>query len=52
MMEGGGNPEDLNKLLVFGYECRVFRDDEKAKWVEDAKHLIPCPGDPAVLVDR
>ncbi|XP_018413858.1 PREDICTED: splicing factor, suppressor of white-apricot homolog isoform X2 [Nanorana parkeri] len=39
-------------LLVFGYACKVFRDDEKALYHEQGKHLIPWMGDPHILIDR
>ena len=36
-----GNPEEL---LVIGYGCKIFRDDEKANFIEEEKHLIPWMG--------
>jgi len=51
-MDDIGSEQDLDKLLVFGYECKIFRDDEKARWIDSEKHLIPCMSDPSVLVDR
>ena len=36
--EQEGNHEDL---LVFGYSCKIFRDDEKARSVDRGEYLIP-----------
>uniref|UniRef100_W5MGI3 Splicing factor, suppressor of white-apricot homolog n=1 Tax=Lepisosteus oculatus TaxID=7918 RepID=W5MGI3_LEPOC len=46
---------DSNKyaeLLVFGYACKVFRDDERALFHEQGKHLIPWMGDKKIMIDR
>ncbi|KAM9330872.1 splicing factor, suppressor of white-apricot homolog [Gastrophryne carolinensis] len=40
------------ELLVFGYACKVFRDDEKAHYHEQGRHLIPWMGDANILIDR
>ncbi|CAI9622565.1 unnamed protein product, partial [Staurois parvus] len=40
------------ELLVFGYACKVFRDDEKALYHEQGRHLIPWMGDNNILIDR
>ncbi|XP_068190617.1 splicing factor, suppressor of white-apricot homolog isoform X2 [Antennarius striatus] len=39
-------------LLVFGYACKLFPDDEKALYHEQGKHLIPWMGDKSILIDR
>lgn len=39
-----------NDLLIFGYACKVYHDDEKALHVENA--LIPWMGDEAITIDR
>jgi hypothetical protein len=33
--------ESFDELLVFGYSCRLFRDDERAVGVDRGKYLIP-----------
>ncbi|KAM4635202.1 splicing factor, suppressor of white-apricot homolog isoform 2-T2 [Polymixia lowei] len=39
-------------LLVFGYACKVFRDDERALFHEHGEHLIPWMGDKNIMIDR
>ncbi|KRT80374.1 hypothetical protein AMK59_8728, partial [Oryctes borbonicus] len=45
-------PENHEDLLVFGYACKLFRDDEKAKYIDQGKHLIPWMGDETLRIDR
>ncbi|KAJ7988458.1 hypothetical protein DPEC_G00323760 [Dallia pectoralis] len=40
------------ELLVFGYACKLFRDDERAHFHEQGKQLIPWMGDKNILIDR
>ncbi|XP_040272194.1 splicing factor, suppressor of white-apricot homolog isoform X2 [Bufo bufo] len=40
------------ELLVFGYACKLFRDNEKALYHEHGRHLIPWMGDAQILIDR
>ncbi|XP_077353391.1 splicing factor, suppressor of white-apricot homolog isoform X3 [Festucalex cinctus] len=44
--------EKYADLLVFGYACKVFRDDERALYHEHGKHLIPWMGDKNIMIDR
>lgn len=46
------NNEELDEILVFGYACKIFRDDEKASDIERGKHLIPWNGNTSILIDR
>jgi len=44
--------EDEEEFLVFGYSCNLFRDDERAKWIDSGEHLIPWAGNSELKVDR
>ncbi|XP_050027269.2 splicing factor, suppressor of white-apricot homolog isoform X2 [Dermacentor andersoni] len=48
--ERSGKSDD--DLLVFGYSCKLFRDDEKAMHIDRGKHLIPWMGDDSLMIDR
>ena len=39
-------------MLAFGYECKLFRDDEMAEVVHAGQTLIPCHGRADLLVDK
>lgn len=41
-----------NELLVFGYQCKLYRDDSKALFIDQGRHLIPCPSNTSLKVDR
>ncbi|GAB0089808.1 hypothetical protein DMENIID0001_044250 [Sergentomyia squamirostris] len=46
------SPENQAELLVFGYQCHLFRDDEKAQFIDQGKHLIPWMNDNSIKIDR
>jgi hypothetical protein len=50
--KGEKDKPDFSSLLVFGYACRLFRDDERAASIEAGESLIPWMGDPALRIDR
>lgn len=43
---------DTNELLVFGYACKLYRDDSKAIMENSGQLLIPWMGDSSLMVDR
>lgn len=44
--------EKKEELFVFGYSCKLFRDDAKALHIDQGKHLIPWMGDETLKIDR
>uniref|UniRef100_A0A8C5QAL8 Splicing factor, suppressor of white-apricot homolog n=1 Tax=Leptobrachium leishanense TaxID=445787 RepID=A0A8C5QAL8_9ANUR len=48
----GGGKTAVAELLVFGYACKLFRDDEKAVFHEQGRQLIPWMGEPQIMIDR
>nr|SVE73610.1 EOG090X07RL [Daphnia atkinsoni] len=44
--------DKFEDLLVFGYACKLFRDDERAAEIDQGKLLIPWMGDDSVKIDR
>lgn len=51
---GGLNAGEARQvdLLVFGYACKLFRDDDKAREIDQGKHMIPWMGDTTLKIDR
>lgn len=39
-------------LLVFGYACKLYRDDSKSVMENSGQLLIPWMGDSSLMVDR
>jgi hypothetical protein len=40
------------ELIVFGYSCKLFRDDFYAKAIDRGQSLIPWNGDENIMIDR
>lgn len=45
-------PKDEEQLLVFGYACKLFRDDARTLLESSGQLLIPWMGDNSLMVDR
>ncbi|XP_061163357.1 splicing factor, suppressor of white-apricot homolog [Saccostrea echinata] len=44
--------DDKEELFVFGYACKLFRDDKRALSIDQGSHLIPWMGDDKLQIDR
>ena len=40
------------EFLVFGYHCKLYRDDKKALELDRESHLIPAPYEPKDSISR
>ena len=44
--------DEEEELLVFGYGCKLYRDDSKALLEDSGQLLIPWMGDASLMIDR
>jgi hypothetical protein len=44
--------DEEEDLLVFGYACKLYRDDAKALMEDSGQLLIPWMGNHSLMVDR
>ncbi|XP_038058671.1 splicing factor, suppressor of white-apricot homolog isoform X2 [Patiria miniata] len=44
--------EEVDEICVVGYQCRLFRDDERALAIDREEHLIPWMGEASLMIDR
>lgn len=44
--------ENDDELFVFGYACKLFRDEAKGLLENSGQMLIPWMGDGSLMVDR
>jgi hypothetical protein len=49
---GHNECKEEEDLIVFGYSCKLFRDDFSAKAIDRGQSLIPWNGDENVMIDR
>jgi hypothetical protein len=47
-----GKEETVEDMMVFGYQCKLYRDDVKAELESSGSLLIPWMGDSSLMVDR
>lgn len=52
LKQNPGKVQVQEDLSVFGYACKLFRDDERAKDIDQGKLLIPWMGDDNLMIDR
>lgn len=45
-------PHEPEDLLIIGYQSHVFRDDERALFIDQGRHLIGWMGDESLKIDR
>lgn len=47
-----GQERAANQMLAFGYSCKLFDDENSARFLEQGKNLVPSAGDNDLLIDR
>lgn len=52
LRKGHKPPDNFEDLLIVGYQCRIFRDDDKAKYIDNGRHLIGWMGHDSLKIDR
>lgn len=44
--------DESEQLFVFGYHCKLFRDDDKALSIDAGEYLLPWMGNENIKIDR
>ena len=53
LMKDAASDDKFEDLLVFGYAAKIFDgSDDRARYVDQGRHLIPWMGDASTLIDR
>ena len=50
--DDGSRGSKQEELMVFGYSCKLYRDDAKAMAEDSGVYLIPWMGDHSLMIDR
>lgn len=49
---GKDRASKCEQILAFGYGCKLFDDENSARFLDQGKNLVPSSGDNDLLIDR